>query len=283
MKLKDYRNHFIEKLTPLYDGDEAARFFYITLEELKGWRRTDFALNPEAELNKVEIHEWDNVLAQLENYRPIQYIFNKAHFYGLEFHVNENTLIPRPETEELAEWIITDNQEKEGIRILDIGTGSGCIAITLAKNLPKSQVHAIDISENALETAHDNAVQNNAAVAFRQMDILTATALPQRFDVIVSNPPYVRNLEKAEIQNNVLQHEPHLALFVDDNDPLIFYRKIAQLALYYLNPGGSLYFEINQYLGTEMVHMLKETGFTNIILRKDFMGNNRMVKVSLQS
>jgi len=281
--LTSYRTHFIKKLTPLYDADEATRFFYIALGELKGWRRLDFMLNPQAELSPPEIDRWNSVLGQLENYRPIQYIFNMAHFYGLEFYVNENTLIPRPETEELAEWIITDSKQNGSTRIIDIGTGSGCIAITLAKNLPNAVVQAVDISETALQTAYANAVQNNVAVAFQQMDILTTTALLQKFDIIVSNPPYVRNLEKSEIHNNVLQHEPHLALFVDDNDPLVFYRKIAMLALQHLNPGGCLYFEINQYLGTEMVQMLEETVFTNIILRKDFMDNDRMIRAGLKN
>lgn len=283
MKLRDYRTYFLEKLTPLFDSMEAEQFFIITLEELKGWRRTDLALNPDAELSGKEIERWNAVLAELETQKPIQYIFGKAYFYGLEFEVNPDTLIPRPETEELVEWIITENKVKGKINLLDIGTGTGCIAISLAKNLPDASVSAIDVSEGALATAKRNAQHNKAEVNFILQDILAAETLPQLYDVIVSNPPYVRNLEKYEIKENVLQYEPHLALFVDDNDPLLFYRKIALLAKKQLSPNGRLYFEINQYLGPETVQMLEDYGFKNVTLRKDIYGNDRMVSCSLQS
>lgn len=281
MKLKDYRIAFIEKLTPLYDVMEAESFFAIALQELKGWKRTDLALNPDAELSAEELVKWNDVLAQLEQYRPVQYIFGKAHFYGLVFAVNENTLIPRPETEELVEWIIHENKSRGRISIVDIGTGSGCIAIALAKNLPDAAVFAIDVSTGALATAKQNAENNKVDITFWQKDILQTESLPQKFDVIVSNPPYVRNLEKAEIKQNVLEHEPHLALFVDDNDALVFYRKIALLAKSALNANGRLYFEINQYLGSETVEMLETYGFKNVILRKDIYGNNRMISCTV--
>lgn len=281
MKIKAYRTYFLEKLTPLFDSMEAESFFAITLEELKGWRRTDLALNPDAELSGEEIEKWNTVLGELETQKPIQYIFGKAHFYGLEFEVNPNTLIPRPETEELVEWIITENQHKGQLNLLDIGTGTGCIAISLAKNLPDASVSAIDVSEGALATAKRNAQHNTAEVNFILQDILAAETLPQVYDVIVSNPPYVRNLEKHEIKENVLQYEPHLALFVDDNDPLLFYRKIALLARTQLSPNGRLYFEINQYLGPETVQMLEDYGFVNVVLKKDIYGNDRMVGCSL--
>lgn len=277
MKLKQYRKYFLEKLTPLFDSMEAEQFFGITLEELKGWKRTDLALNPDAELSGEEIEKWNAVLGELETQKPIQYIFGKAHFYGLEFEVNPNTLIPRPETEELVEWIITENKYKGQLSLLDIGTGTGCIAISLAKNLPDASVSAIDVSEGALATAKRNAKHNSVEVNFILKDILAAETLPQVYDVIVSNPPYVRNLEKEEIKENVLQYEPHLALFVDDNDPLLFYRKIAQLAKTQLSPNGRLYFEINQYLGPETVQMLEDMGFVNVVLKKDIYGNDRMV------
>lgn len=278
MKLKEYRNYFIEKLTPIYDSMEAESFFAITLEELKGWKRVDLALHPDAVLSSDEIEKWNNVLALLEEQKPIQYIFGKTHFYGLEFEVNENTLIPRPETEELVEWIITENAHKGRTAILDIGTGSGCIVIALAKNLTDASVSAIDVSEQALAIAEKNADNNKVDVAFIKQDILAAETLPQSFDVIVSNPPYVRHLEKVEIKENVLQYEPHLALFVDDNDALLFYRKIALLAKTNLVPNGKLYFEINQYLGTEMIDMLESFGFRDIILKKDIYGNDRMIR-----
>jgi release factor glutamine methyltransferase len=277
MLLKDYRTHFIEKLTPLYDVMEAERFFTISLEELKGWKRVDVALNPHAELSADEIVKWDKVLAALEQHKPIQYIFGRTHFYGLDFEVNEHTLIPRPETEEIVEWVIHENKSRGRVTILDIGTGSGCIAISLAKNLPDAQVFAIDVSEGALEVAKKNALNNNVDVTFIQQDILAAEKLEDQFDVIVSNPPYVRNLEKAEIKPNVLDYEPHLALFVDDNDALLFYRKIALLAKGNLPRNGKVYFEINQYLGVETAQMLEEFGFTNVVLRKDMYGNDRML------
>jgi release factor glutamine methyltransferase len=282
MKIRYYRNFFIEKLTPLYDSMEAESFFAIALEELKGWKRSDLALNPDAELSGDEIERWNAVLAELETQKPIQYIFGKAHFYGLEFEVNPNTLIPRPETEELVEWIIAENQFKDQISMLDIGTGTGCIAISLAKNLTDASVSAIDVSEGALATAKRNAQHNKVEVNFMLKDILAAETLPQNYDVIVSNPPYVRNLEKKEIKENVLQYEPHLALFVDDNDALVFYRKIALLAKTHLSPNGRLYFEINQYLGPETVQMLEDFGFVNVILKKDMYGNDRMVGASIQ-
>lgn len=277
MKLKEYRNYFIEKLAPLYDGMEAESFFNITLEELKGWKRIDLAMQPDAVLSSEEIAKWNGILEQLEEQRPIQYIFGKAHFYGLEFEVNENTLIPRPETEELVEWIVKENEFKGKITLLDIGTGSGCIAISLAKNLSDAAVSAIDVSTEALAVAKRNALHNKTNVNFIHQDILAAETLPQTFDVIVSNPPYVRNLEKAEIKENVLQYEPHLALFVEDNDALLFYRKIALLAKANLSPNGKLYFEINQYLGAEMIDMLENFGFKNIVLKKDIYGNDRMI------
>lgn len=282
MTLKQYKETFITALAPLYDAAEAERFFYIALEEMKGWRRMDYLMRPDTEVVEAELEQWQSVRHQLEQFRPIQYIFSKAYFYGLEFKVNENTLIPRPETEELVEWIIHENSRRGAFSILDIGTGSGCIPISLAKNLPVADVSAIDISEGALTIAKENAYANNASVNFFQTDILKAEALPAQYDVIVSNPPYVRNLEKVEIKPNVLDYEPHLALFVEDTDSLIFYRKIALLAKQYLKPGGKLYYEINQYLGPETVALLEEIGFKNIVLRKDFVGNDRMISCSVE-
>ena len=187
-------------------------------------------------------------------------------------------MIPRPETEELVQWILDSNLKSEKLKILDIGTGSGCIAISLAKNLPKSQVFAIDVSEKALEIATKNAKQNEVQITFLAQNILETQDLDQQFDIIVSNPPYVRNLEKETIKKNVLDYEPHLALFVEDDDALIFYRKISELALKNLSSQGQLYFEINQYLGTPMVDLLRNQGFENVALRKDIYGNDRMTK-----
>ncbi|WP_306565086.1 peptide chain release factor N(5)-glutamine methyltransferase [Flavobacterium lindanitolerans] len=277
MLAKDYRNHFIEKLAPLYDVLEAESFFYILLEDFYQMKRIDLALQPDFVFSDQEISRWNQVLEKLEKEIPIQYILGKAHFYGLEFEVNENTLIPRPETEELVEWIVKKNEFKGKIKILDIGTGSGCIAISLAKNLPDAEVFAIDVSEKALETAKKNAFTNEVNVVFMQRDILKTEDLEQDFDLIVSNPPYVRNLEKDEIKKNVLEYEPHLALFVEDDDALLFYRKISELAQNNLKENGTLYFEINQYLGTEMIDLLEAKNFNEIELRKDIYGNDRMI------
>ena len=277
MKLKDYRTDFIHNLTPIYGADEAESFFYIVLEDRHQMKRIDLALNPDVELSLNQLEDWNAILEKLQQFIPIQYILGKTHFYRLEFEVNENVLIPRPETEELVDWIISTNSKSGNLQILDIGTGSGCIAISIAKNLPESNVSAIDVSEKALATAQKNAQNNDVNVRFLRKDILKTEDLEQQFDIIVSNPPYVRNLEKEEIKQNVLEHEPHLALFVDDHDALVFYRKIAELAQKNLSPNGQLYFEINQYLGKEMMDLLEEKGFQQMELRKDIYGNHRMV------
>lgn len=281
MKIKEYRAQFIQELSPIYDAGEAESFFYLILEEKRNLKRIDLALNPELTFSNDEIEVWNLILNQLKKEIPIQYLLGKTSFYGLEFEVNSNVLIPRPETEELVEWIIQSQNlkaESQKIKILDIGTGSGCIAISLAKNLPNAQVFAIDVSEKALATAQKNAKINEVNVTFLLKNILESEDLEQQFDIIVSNPPYVRELEKQEIKKNVLDNEPHLALFVDDNDALIFYRKIAELAQKNLSPNGQLFFEINQYLGKEMIDLLEKMGFKNIELRKDIYGNDRMIR-----
>ncbi|HOZ74831.1 MAG TPA: peptide chain release factor N(5)-glutamine methyltransferase [Flavobacterium sp.] len=281
MNLKDYRTHFIQTLTPLYDAGEAESFFYLTLENRHGLKRVDLVLQPDFHLSDHEIQDWNQILDGLIDFTPIQYLLGRTEFYGLEFQVNGNTLIPRPETEELVQWILFDcerAQRTQPLRILDIGTGSGCIAIALAKNLPDAMVSAIDVSPEALEVAARNAVFNGVKVQFLQQDILETTDLATQYDIIVSNPPYVRELEKQEIKPNVLEHEPHLALFVADDDALVFYKKITQLALKHLPQDGKLYFEINQYLGTEMVELLKSLDFKSLNLRKDIYGNDRMLK-----
>jgi release factor glutamine methyltransferase len=278
MKIAEYRKTFLETLAPIYDVMEAENFFYLLLDEFRGLKRVDLAVSHDLEFSGEEISKWGAFLAQLKREIPIQYIIGKAHFYGLEFKVSNNVLIPRPETEELVDWIVKEYEFKGNPKILDIGTGSGCIAISLAKNLPDSNVFAIDVSPGALEIAEYNAKQNNVSVTFLEQDILKTTDLRQQFDIIVSNPPYVRNLEKEGIRKNVLDNEPHLALFVDDEDALVFYRKIAGLGLENLNPNGALYFEINQYLGPEMLTLLENKGYKEVVLRKDIFENDRMLK-----
>ena len=281
MKIKQYKSEFLDQLSPIYGNDEAESFFFLILENKHQLKRIDLALDLNLEFSDVEIKTWNTILEQLKLQIPVQYLLGSTHFFGLEFHVNQDVLIPRPETEELVDWIIESQKSKvesHKIKILDIGTGSGCIAVSLAKNLVNAKVFAIDISEKALATAQKNADMNKVNVNFIQKNILETTNLDQEFDIIVSNPPYVRNLEKSEIQKNVLDNEPHLALFVEDNDALIFYKKIAGLALKNLSKNGVLYFEINQYLGIETLELLTDLGFKNIALRKDIYGNDRMMK-----
>lgn len=283
MNIKEYRTQFIQELTPIYDAGEAESFFYLILEEKQQLKRIDLALHPDLVFSEEEIGVWNAILEQLKHEIPIQYLLGKTSFYGLDFEVNAAVLIPRPETEELVEWILESQKSKvenQKVKILDIGTGSGCIAVSLAKNLPDATVFALDVSEEALATAKINATNNLVNVTFIHQNILETEDLLQQFDIIVSNPPYVRNLEKEEIKKNVLENEPHLALFVADNDALVFYKKIAQLAQKNLLPNGQLYFEINQYLGKEMVDLLEKMNFKTVDLRKDIYGNDRMTKAS---
>lgn len=277
MTFQHYKNQFIRELSAHYDKDEAASFFYMALEEWFGLRRIDIALQPSLELTAERLQQFENLKQSLLSYEPIQYLLGRAWFCGMPFRVNPAVLIPRPETEELVLWIASDFKERTPCRITDIGTGSGCIAVSLARMLSQATVTAIDVSESALNTARQNALDNEVQVAFRLWDILSGTSL-EPCDVIVSNPPYVRELEKAEIRPNVLAHEPHLALFVQDEDPLLFYRKIAALAFEALTENGVLYFEINQYLGTQTLELVKNTGFKNAELRKDMYGNDRMLR-----
>ncbi|WP_333599932.1 peptide chain release factor N(5)-glutamine methyltransferase [Flavobacterium sp.] len=280
MLLKNYKAIFLQELSSLYDEKESESFYYLILEKLHGLKRIDLALNPEIVMDGNHLKQWKSIVSDLKVHKPIQYILGETEFFGLPFLVNENVLIPRPETEELVELIVSNNRITEltnPLKILDIGTGSGCIPIALKKNLANAAVYAIDVSEGALATAKKNAELNQVEVTFLLKNILETDGLEQQFDVIVSNPPYVRNLEKAEINPNVLEYEPHLALFVEDDDALLFYRKIAQLAKKNLNPNGQLYFEINQYLGNETVALLHELGFKNIQLIKDIYGNDRMI------
>jgi len=293
MLIRNYKDIFRKELQSIYDEQEIESFFHIILENIHKLKRIDLALHPETVMDYSQIRQWKNITADLKKQKPIQYILGDTEFFGLRFEVNENTLIPRQETEELVEWVIREEGKAGRISLLDIGTGSGCIAVSLAKNLPNAEVFAIDVSEKALATAQKNAEKNNAKVNFINADILKVDDLQNLllphthhspfFDVIVSNPPYVRNLEKAGMQTNVLEYEPHLALFVEDTDALLFYRKIAQLALKNLNQKGKLYFEINQYLGKEMVDLLEGLGFKNVILKKDIYGNNRMVSADYYS
>ena len=289
MKAKDLKDIFHKELDAIYGKDEVTSFFYLSIEHHLNVARIQLILDSEFTLTKDETDVFFTILEDLKQQKPIQYILGETEFYGLQFKVNENVLIPRPETEELVDWIIKDSkfksQNSEPIKILDIGTGSGCIAISLAKHLSEAQVFAVDISESAIKMAKENADRNGIEVEFIKANILESSlwedvALQQIgfFDVIVSNPPYVRELEKQEIKPNVLDNEPHLALFVENDNPLIFYKAITDFAVDKLKSNGSLYFEINQYLGQETKQLLVDAEFKDIQLRKDLNGNDRMLK-----
>lgn len=281
MILETYRTHFKQALVALHPQEEVDAITAIALQFVLKKSRVEVALSRKQELSPSQKTALDTILERLLKEEPIQYITGSTQFYGLELKVNPDTLIPRPETEELVDWILKEAVvSKTDARLLDIGTGSGCIAIAIAKNATRVAVSAIDISEKAIETARDNAQVNQVVVHFVHKDILAVNTLPDTYDIIVSNPPYVRALEKAEIKKNVLQYEPHTALFVADTNPLLFYRKITALALQYLKPKGVLFFEINEYLGEETVALVKEMGFHEVVLRKDMFGKDRMLKAT---
>ena len=276
MQIRALQQLYIDRLTSVYDEQEAQQIFLFCLNEIEEKSRIDLLMNPDLTTNQEQ--KWLDVLQSLEEEKPVQYIFGKTYFYGYTFKVNEHTLIPRPETEELVEWIVASVNKNEKISVLDIGTGSGCIGLTLAKLLPNAEVTLLDVSEEALKVAKQNALALGLEVKLIHKDILSIENFTKPFDVIVSNPPYVREMEKVEIKNNVLNYEPHTALFVSDADPLIFYRKIAQLAYDNLVRNGFLFYEINQYLGPDTLSLLETIGFQQNILKKDLMNNNRMTR-----
>ncbi len=286
MKLKEIQTIFHQELDSIYGKDEVDSFFYILTDEYLKMSRLALSLQPNFIITKDEEQPIFEALSKLKLEQPIQYILGETEFYGLNFQVNGGTLIPRPETEELVDWIVSDKlYNKIPINILDIGTGTGCIAVSLAKNIPNAKVIALDISQDALLVARQNAKLNNVEVKMIQMNILDYDCWNShfeglKFDIIVSNPPYVRNLEKSAMNNNVLLHEPSLALFVADDNPLVFYKAIAEFASQYLRESGELYFEINQYLGTEMIQLLNQFNFRNIQIKKDMFDNDRMLKAN---
>ena len=279
MKLSQLKINFTTVLQGVYDKEEVHCFFYILCDFFLQYSRFEVSMALDTIVSAKNITAFDMALLRLKKQEPIQYILGCTAFYGLTFTVNEHTLIPRPETEELVDWVLSNLHDQDSmLDILDIGTGSGCIAISLAKNIPTARVSGLDISEKTLEVAQENAVKNQVLVSFCKKDILETTALKNKYDVMVSNPPYVRQLEKKAMNANVLDYEPGLALFVPNEDPLLFYRKIAQLAMVSLQTRGWLYFEINEYLSKEMDVLLKDIGFANIEIKKDFREVPRMIK-----
>lgn len=278
MNLKEYKIYFTKALSELYPQTEIDTFFFYLMEAYLDFQRIDLIIKPNFKISTEAGVLFKKALEALKKEIPIQYILGETEFYGLPFIVNRHTLIPRPETEELVEWILETADITAPLQIIDIGTGTGCIPITLAKHLPNARLFAIDISKEALRIAKQNAILNNVKLHFTEKNILKTTTLPQKFDIIISNPPYVRELEKVDIKKNVLDNEPHIALFVEDDNPLLFYDKIADLAIEHLTKNGLLYFEINQYLGTETVEILHKKGFKNIDLKKDVFGKDRMIQ-----
>ena len=265
-----------ENLSCNYTAGEISALNRIIATELLGVSQITYFLKENVTLTAEQQTLLDNAIERLKKQEPIQYILGYCDFCGLRFKVTQATLIPRPETSELVEWIASEANGNESI--LDIGTGSGCIAISLAHRLPQSKVTAWDISPDALAVATENSKANGCAVEFEEIDILAYEPTGEQFNIIVSNPPYIKEVEKEQMYSNVLDWEPHTALFVPDNDPLLFYRTIAEKGLALLKPGGKLYFEINRAHGQETVEMLKSLGYTGIELRKDFAENDRMIR-----
>ena len=268
-------------LGSVYPIREIDSILFLVFEKVGNLSRLQIISNSDTKISISVYNQIMGIVERLLNYEPIQYILEETEFYGLLFKVNQSVLIPRPETEELVHWIVEDGKNKP-VKAIDFGTGSGCIAISLAKLIPDSKVHAVDISEQALLVASENALRNGAVLTFHQADILTDAFgfLAADFDLVVSNPPYIREKEKVLMQRNVLDYEPATALFVSDADPLIFYRRIAQLSKKLLKKGGALYFEINEGLGNEMIQLLEELNYLEIELRCDLHGKHRMMKAT---
>ena len=272
------KEKFLTDLKDLYPAEEIMNFFYLLCEAYLDKNRLDLALEPQLEPTHEVLSEFFSALVRLQEECPIQYILGKTEFMDTHFEVDENVLIPRPETEELIQWILDSYPKDAALRILDIGTGSGCIPVVLAKHLTISNIEGMDLSGKALKIARKNARNNKVRVHFFQADILNISRLHDSYDVIVSNPPYVRESEKLSMRNNVLKYEPDLALFVSDGDPLIFYRRIAILGKSSLKTGGSLFFEINQYLARDLLQLLENEGYANLQVKKDIYGADRMIR-----
>ena len=280
-KISDIAQFFRNELSAVYEKEEIEKFIEFCLEDFAGVTKTDLLTRPDKTVSESVLLKFNFAVKDLKRGRPIQYILGKAHFYGMEFNVSSSVLIPRPETEELVKLVIDDAKKRSGsFSILDIGTGSGCIAIALKKNLPACHVYALDISADALRTAKANAGKNECEIHFIEGDILDESSwskLPSCL-VIVSNPPYVKMSESDSMHVNVKEHEPHLALFVPDKDALVFYKAIANAGKSKLKPGGTVYAEINEALGIETAIVFQKAGYSDVQLLKDMQGKDRMIK-----
>lgn len=280
MQLKSLQNFFQNGLIGYYPKEEINAFFYRICEQHLNYKRIDVSLKSETLITPETFEYFETLISRLLTYEPIQYILGTTSFFGLEFKVDTNVLIPRPETEELVAWILKQADSSQPLKILDIGSGSGCIAVSLAKHFPNADVYALDVSPAALEMAQYNAQQNGVQLNGIQANVLEWENTELQFDIIVSNPPYVRESEKERMAPNVLEHEPHLALFVENNNPLVFYQAIVALSKQALKKQGLLYFEINEYLGEETKALFSSDDFENVQLKTDVFGKNRMMRAS---
>lgn len=267
-----------KELSELYPESEVKSIGYLIIEKITGFSRTQLIVNKNTIFSDEQHHLVESFVRKLKKNIPIQYILGEEYFMGIKLQVNNSVLIPRPETEELIEWIAAENEKKTAGRMLDIGTGSGCIALSLKSLFPYSEVTAFDVSASALEVARTNATMNHLSVEFQCVDILNPPVFYKKWDVIVSNPPYITHREKIFMEPNVLNHEPHLALFVPDTDPLLFYREIAIFGIKNMMEGGRLCFEINRAYGPQTKTMLESFGYRQVELRKDISGNDRMIR-----
>ena len=277
MQLKSLKIFFQNGLLGYYPKEEINTFFYRICEQHLDYKRIDVSLKSETLISPKTFEYFETIISRLLTYEPIQYILGTTSFFGLEFKVDSNVLIPRPETEELVAWILKQTDSSQSLKILDIGTGSGCIAISLVKHLPNVEIYALDVSPKALEIAEFNAQQNAVKLNMIKANVLDLKPTDLSFDLIVSNPPYVREIEKERMAPNVLEHEPHLALFVENDNPLVFYRAIVELGKQTLKKQGQLYFEINEYLGKETQALFSSDTFEDVQLKSDIFGKHRMI------
>ena len=274
----------MHELSAIFSEKESIELAQILFLSVAGIDKKDFSLDPDRPVNEMLVTELWEKLAELMMHKPVQYVTGQANFFGLELAVNPSVLIPRPETEELVKWILEDNRNKQDMKVMDIGTGSGCIILALGQHMKSPDLMAIEVSRDAISVATGNSTRLGIPVSFMKADILDENQWEKfgHYGIIVSNPPYVRESEKRFMQPNVLNYEPPGALFVPEDNPLVFYRAIAKFARVKLSEMGMLYLEINENLGEEMVQLLEEEGFSDIILRKDINGKDRMLRCSFQ-
>ena len=285
MTLNEARTVLTKELKNVYESDELRNIIELVVEHITNMSRAEQVKNKIPYLTCTQLEDLDAITERLKKNEPVQYVLGEAWFAGMKFKVNKNVLIPRPETEELVDWIVKKSQKSKvkSQNIIDIGTGSGCIPITLKKKLPESDVSAIDVCSEALFTATENAMELNAEVNFLLVDFLDEEKWKElaQYDIIVSNPPYVKQSEINIMHERVKEFEPHLALFVSDNNPLLFYKKLSDFSMKHLKAGGKLFVEINEALGEAISNLFRSAGFLNVELKKDMQGKDRMVMASV--